>query len=90
MNKLEAKALVEKMRDYIPGGKPVDPSRLIFRPTSNTGAVHLCGVRTGEDIQSGPYYCGKVADWFATTADGTVAICDRHGQRIGIRREGAP
>jgi hypothetical protein len=90
VNKLEAKALVEKMRDYIPGGKPVDASRLIFRPTSNAGDVHLCGVQTGTDIQSGPFFCGKVADWIAQTASGVVAICEGHGRRIGIRREGAP
>jgi hypothetical protein len=86
MQKSDAKKLVAQMRDYIPGGKPiVDIAALTFRRTQEH-EVLLCGTRTGHDIQSGPCYCGAVADWVAVTADGTAAVCDRHANKIGIRR----
>lgn len=86
MQKSEAKKLVERMRDYIPGGKPVNVRSLIFRRT-HEHEVLLCGTKTGNDLQSGPYYCGAVADWAVVTGDGgTAAVCDRHAELIGIRR----
>jgi len=90
MRKSEAKALVAKMRDYIPGGKRADISKLTFRPTPEHGDLFLCGAQTGDDIQSGPYFCGKPADWVSVSPDGIAAVCDRHANRLGIRREGAP
>ena len=90
MRKSEAKALIEKMRDYIPGGKRADLSKLTFRPTLERGDLFLCGAEIGEDDQSGPYFCGKPADWVAVSPDGTAAVCDRHADRFGIRREGEP
>jgi len=91
MRKSEAKALIEKMRDYIPNGKPADVSKLTFRPTLERGDLFLCGVQTGDDIQSGPYFCGKPADWVAVSEDGgTAAVCDRHRHRLGIRCEEKP
>lgn len=87
MTKSEAENLGARMRDYIPGGKPVDVLKLTFRPTHDH-EVHLCGTKTGDDIQSGPYYCGAVAEWVARTAEGHwVAVCDLHGRQAGIRRE---
>ena len=86
MNKSEAKKLTKQMRDYIPGGKPVDVSSLVFHRTREH-EVLLCGTRTGEDIQSGPYYCGAIADWMAAASGGVVAVCDKHGRRLNIRRE---
>ena len=84
--KSEAKRLVEEMRDYVPKGKPVDVTKLTFRRTREY-EILLCGTRTGHDIQSGPYYCGAVADWVAATSGGLTAVCDKHGRKIGIRRE---
>jgi hypothetical protein len=84
MNKSEVKKLVEQMRDYIPGGKPVDVQSLTFRRT-HEHEVLLCGTRTGHDIQSGPFYCGAVADWFAPVPEGAVAVCDRHAKRLHIK-----
>ena len=90
MHKSDAKKLVAQMRDFIPGGKPVaDIRALTFRCTTEH-EVLLCGTQTGDDIQSGPFYCGAIADWAAVTADGTVAVCDRHANKIGIRREDKP
>ena len=86
MHKSEAKNPVEQMRDYIPGGKSVAVSSLMFRRTYEH-EVHLCGARTGNDIQSGPYYCGAIADWVASTSDGLAAVCSKHGDRLNIKRE---
>ena len=88
MLKSEAKKLAEQMRDYIPGGKPVDVVSLTFRRTYDH-EVLLCGTRTGHDIQSGPFYCGAIADWAAEANGGVAPICDRHARKIGIRREDA-
>lgn len=85
--KSEVKRLLEEMRDYVPKGKPVDVAKLMFRRT-HEHEILLCGTRTGDDIQSGPYFCGAVADWVAVTSDdGLAAVCDKHGRKIGIRRE---
>lgn len=88
MLKADAKKLLAQTRDYIPGGKPVaDIAALTFRRTSEH-EVLLCGTQTGNDIQSGPFYCGAIADWVAVTTNGTAAVCGRHADKIGIRREG--
>ena len=86
MHKSEAKKLVERMRDYIPKGKPVAVSSLTFR-RMHEHELHLCGARTGNDIQSGPYYCGAIADWVSSTSDGLAAVCERHGEQFHIKRE---
>lgn len=87
MRKSEVKTLVAQMRDYVPGGTLVeDARRLPFRRTREQ-EIRLCGTRTGTDIQSGPYFCGAVADWVAETREGTAALCDRHARRLGIRQE---
>ena len=83
ITKTEARALVSKMRDYIPGGKkPVSsPHTLQWRPTMEL-EIHHCGVQTGNDIQSGPYYCGAIADFVATVPEGTAAVCKKHHERL--------
>jgi hypothetical protein len=70
ITKTEARRLVDRMRDYVPGGKPIaDPQTLPWRPTMEL-EIHHCGARTGEDIQSGPYYCGALADFVAVVPEG--------------------
>jgi hypothetical protein len=88
MLKSEAQALVERMRDYIPKGRSVDVSKLLFR-RAHDHEIHLCGVRTGRDIQSGPYYCGALADWLAQAeGDGQLAaVCDKHAKRLCLRQD---
>ncbi len=83
ITKTEARALLEKTRDYIPGGKqPVpEPRALPWRPTTEL-EIHHCGVRTGDDIQSGPYYCGAIADFVATVPNGLAAVCKKHHKRL--------
>ena len=86
MCKSEAKKLVEQIREYIPKGTPVAVSSLTFRRTYEH-EVHLCSTRTGNDIQSGPYYCGKIAGWVATDGSSLAAVCERHGEQFHIKRE---
>ena len=82
ITKTEARALVDKMRDYIPGGGPVSrPQTLQWRPTTELEIFHCC-VQTGSDIQSGPYYCGTLADFVATIPGGIVAACEKHHRRL--------
>lgn len=50
--------------DFIPGGQPVKISELSFRRTSDS-EVYRCCAQTGSDPQSGPIYCGKVAEFVA-------------------------
>lgn len=84
ITKTDARKLVDKLRDYIPGGKkPVsNPQTLQWRPTTEL-EIHHCGVQTGRDIQSGPYFCGAIADFVAEVPEGTVAVCEKHHKRLG-------
>lgn len=60
--------------DFIPGGPECREAR---RLRVNPGG-HRCGVRIGEDVQSGPFYCGKAATLVADGEGGVVAACGRH------------
>lgn len=71
--------------DYIPRGDPVDTCWNV-RPAP---AGERCGVRTGEDIQSGPYYCGKPATVIGDTDVGIVCACDHHAACLRRRAEAA-
>jgi hypothetical protein len=69
-------------RDFIPGGgllSPEEVGSLVFRRTTASELFQCC-VSVGEDIQSGPLYCGRIAEWVAPHRDGSVALC---GQRFG-------
>jgi len=85
LTKTAAHTLQKNLRDYIPGGKALSSDQieqLVFRETAEFEIYH-CGTRTGEDIQSGPYYCGDIADFIARTSDGgVVAICGRHKRKM--------
>jgi hypothetical protein len=82
ITKTEARDLLKKTRDYIPGGKPVsNPQILQWRPTTEL-EIHHCGVQTGDDLQSGPYYCGALADFVAEVPEGTAAVCRKHHERL--------
>ncbi len=60
--------------DFIPGGKRVT-SATNLRPAP---AGNRCGIQTGNDIQSGPFYCGGTATLIGDTDDGIVCACARH------------
>ena len=81
MTKDEAKAL---QKDFIPvgqTGEPVDLSQVIFQPTKSH-EVFRCVVPTGYDPQSGPIYCGDIADWIYRKNGKYVALCNRHYRQI--------
>lgn len=64
-------------RDFIPGGKSVDISTLRFRKTDDH-EIYQCCRKVSHDLQSGPIYCGDIAEYFATTTDGYTCLCQRH------------
>jgi len=80
MTKTEAKNLLK--RDFIPGGKNVSSDelkQLEFRRTTEN-EVFQCCVQTGRDVQSGPGYCGDIAEFVAFFDDGRmVAMCGKRG-----------
>lgn len=77
ITKSAARELTES--DFIPGGERVDIRKLRFRRTEEH-EVYRCCRQVADDIQSGPIYCGQVAEWVATTRGGMaiVATCERH------------
>jgi hypothetical protein len=70
-----ARALQEVLHDdYIPGG-PVCRAVRNIRPAP---PGLRCGVRMGNDIQSGPYFCGDPATLIGDACDtggGTDVLC---------------
>lgn len=60
-----AKEITEKLTrpDYIPSGETVHDEDLENWQRCPPG--HRCGSITGNDIQSGPFYCGKPAESMA-------------------------
>lgn len=75
LTKTEAKKVMTG--DYIPNGKPVDIQDLTFRRTLEF-EVYRCGRQTGYDPQSGPIFCGDLAEWLAKVDNGVVCLCERH------------
>ena len=63
--------------DYIPKGPSVDITTLRFRHTKSN-EVYQCCKQTSRDPQSGPIYCGDIADYVAETKSGYVALCGGH------------
>lgn len=66
--------------DYIPGGAKLDNLDRLYGRQPATG-LERCGVQTGDDLQSGPMYCGDLA--VATyRLDGIpgacLCVCKRH------------
>lgn len=78
LTKSDAKRLV---RDYIPKGRRLTSSeaaQLRFRPTEEH-EVHQCGRQVGDDIQSGPIFCGQLAEFIAEVDEHTIVVlCERH------------
>lgn len=74
-------------RDYIPNGRRISRdefSDLKFRRTEEY-EIYQCGCQTGNDIQSGPIYCGRVADFLAETKEGVLAACKSHFRNLGLK-----
>lgn len=74
-----AKSLQEK--DFIPRGKPISRESLSFRRTTEN-EVYRCCAHVGNDLQSGPMFCGKIAEFVAFTESGEkgyVGLCGTRG-----------
>jgi hypothetical protein len=95
----EAAAALEELfdEDFIPGGKEATAAENI-RP-ADPGM--RCGVATGRDIQSGPYYCGQPATVMADvpksitpgiTGKARVCACaeHEHALRSLVKTKGVP
>lgn len=66
--------------DYIPKGGLIPEKTLRFELIPPTH-VYRCCQQTGNDMQSGPYYCGEIATYAAAVPGGHVALCDVHMQK---------
>ena len=89
ITKTEARELLKG--DFIPDGKAVDISKLMFRRTTEE-EIYRCCCRMGSDCQSGPYYCGKLGEWVheAEPENGLINIlvlCERHAPPKHQREE---
>lgn len=77
--------------DFVPDGRALsskEVAQLRFRRT-RSHEVYQCAARTGHDPQSGPIFCGRVAEWVAYTDDGILALCEgRHRPPEGTIEEG--
>lgn len=77
------KQLAKKVRegDYIPGGERVrSMDDFEFRETTDD-EVFRCGTSICSDPQSGPIFCGDVADYIGIhkgDPNKAVALCRRH------------
>lgn len=65
--------------DYIPGGKPVSMNDIInWRRIEGFGR---CVASTSYDIQSGPIYCGRAAEYIGDVKDdpdSVICLCASH------------
>lgn len=70
--------------DFIPDGESIASKELIgkFRPTTPFD-VYQCCHWVGSDIQSGPYYCGRIATQVVGTRDKHIGLCKKHAHRCG-------
>ena len=57
--------------------------KLKFRKT-NEDEIFWCGVKIAEDSQSGPIYCGEVAEYIALTESIAACSCKKHPPKINL------
>lgn len=82
LTKEMAKGLKEP---FMPNGNWVEIRELTFRKT-NPNEVFRCCVQTGFDPQSGPFFCGEIAELVADVIKdnvmiGKVALCNHRGHK---------
>ncbi len=60
----------------------VDLTQLKFKRTLEN-EVYRCCMQVGYDWQSGPIYCGDIAEYVSPSVEGNLryiaALCERHG-----------
>jgi hypothetical protein len=70
-------------RDFMPNGKRIDDISSLKFVETGPFEIYRCCCRIGSDPQSGPFYCGDVADFKAFVGDGSmVSVCQKHFERI--------
>jgi hypothetical protein len=79
-------------RGYNPGtsGLMVRISKEVLMDIQPAEPGMRCTAIIGDDLQSGPLYCGHPADVFAMRRDCPdryCALCERHARRHGIKIE---
>lgn len=68
-------------KDFIPDGKRLKFEDIEgWRETTEYEILYCC-VQIDDDIQSGPIYCGKVADYTSVDPNYTVHLCSMHSPR---------
>ena len=75
------KSILKTMRDYVPKGRIVTPDEVRKAPWREVedGEICYCHQRVANDIQSGPIYCGDLADFTADFPDNhCLSFCARH------------
>lgn len=67
-------------RDFIPDGEPIDDINALEFERTKEDEVFQCCKPTAHDPQSGPIYCGDVAEYIAPVPEqgGVLALCERH------------
>ncbi len=74
--------------DFIPRGESVDITSLVFQPAGVD--INFCCQGVGNDIQSGPYYCGDIATVVAhIDTGGTVGLCKKHVKACSTKLKAA-
>jgi len=71
-------------REFFPKYNPSDEQNLqaiSFRKTTEN-EIHRCCAETNYDSQSGPIYCGDIADYISNSplipSDKLFAFCEKH------------
>lgn len=80
MNKTLAKSL---QGDFVPDGTSefiIERGKTDWKELSED-QVHRCCTQTSYDVQSGPIYCGNIADYFTIVGnDEIVTVCKKHAK----------
>jgi hypothetical protein len=79
---LTKEAIRSFSREFFPRGKTVKTCDWNFRRTEED-EIYRCCLSIGSDSQSGPFFCGKVADYVAFPEEdgavvGAAALCESH------------
>ncbi len=75
-------------RDYVPNGRAVNIEDFQGRwRRTRDGEILQCGRSRSYDLQSGPIYCGRVAEYVAEMGDDQLILCKRCGASLGVDKE---
>lgn len=76
---LSSKDRAERLQhEFIPRGEAVELGKLSFGFTLDD-EIYRCCVQTSRDPQSGPIYCGAVAEFVALIEHDYVGLCGKRG-----------